>query len=71
MQEGDGPDPFAGAKIEQRLADAQMVVAIRQAALALDRQVEILDPMDAVANIAALREEMNGEPVILKTAVGA
>src|SRR5271166_348153 len=64
MQRGDRPGPLAGAKIEQRLADAQMVVAIRQAALALDRQVEILDPMDAIADIAALREEMNGEPVL-------
>ena len=63
MQRGDGADPFAGAQIQQRFSDAKVIVAIRQAALALDRKIEILDPIHPFGDVAALRQEMQGKLV--------
>jgi hypothetical protein len=48
LQTPDNADPAPRRQLEQCLAHLQMIVAVGESALALDGQVEILDPLPAV-----------------------
>ena len=49
--------PGIGAQTEHRLTEAEMVIAMRQATLTLDGQVEILEPVDAIDDRTANRQQ--------------
>ncbi|KFB73823.1 MAG: hypothetical protein AW09_000906 [Candidatus Accumulibacter phosphatis] len=68
VEAGDDADPFATTQIQCRLADAKMVVAVGQAALALQRQVEVLAPVVARGDGPTGRFEVEREPVRMANA---
>ena len=57
LQAADHADPPARRQGQRGDADSEMVVAVEQAALALRRQVEILDPGAVKGDIAARRRQ--------------
>ena len=63
VQAGGDSDPAAGAQRQQRVADAQMRIPVRQAAFPFHRQIDILDPVPFGLKLAARCLKAQGEPV--------
>jgi hypothetical protein len=63
-----GTDPDLGSRYERqlRVTDPQMVVPVLQAALALDRQVDARDPGGIDRDGAAVRANLEREPVLVQ-----
>jgi hypothetical protein len=45
LQAADDASPLAGQQLQLRLADLQMIIAVKETAPAFDRKIKIFDPL--------------------------